>query len=722
MTTPPSLKLCGETQALVYPGGGAAYVFLQAPRPCITILVHGVNDLAGVYADIEQGICQGLTERLDHLTTKRGGPNLGALVPATYSLPTKDHSKPDPNSKLDPDAVYYRRKPGVAANGGPTRSVVIPFYWGFRESNARDKKGRGYIQKDKPHGEWLDRYGNRLDKAGTKEGGAFANATTTLPDMWGEGFNGKLIFGFLSANTLAGSPRHPLHPAPPRPYMLLAAQRLAMLIKIIRKQNPDDTINVVAHSQGTMLTLLANAFLSDEGQRPIDSAVLMNSPYSLQCPRMELAQGHGQQTAVARLGTLAGIVNFIGAQPNATPSMADMADPGKNSCIGGLRWTGAECVTTIDGIHQSFEERDNRGNVTLYFTPQDQTVGLLNIEGIGWQGVPDTPLSRLGPRFHQRVFTLRQREGHTEDVGAYAPSRTYVLRQKGEATWDGNGQGWFGNLIKAELTTGQSVTLNAPKLPSALVVNFDDNNTSTDNGSGQVVPASERHGIHMVEERMDPIDASIAVADGGWKPGDFAHGQLRAVPYTPGQTPADVQAAYNQDKVLSDQIMVRSVAPLGNGEACIVCSETPNEARERLMTTQPLSKDDALSFHSAIPANPEHSRKAVAYDLAIGQAWSLDNDAFYAYLCRVADWRLKWKARYSGGMAKIDAQKEAPEDLPDAATLAFYSAEDPTNRKLIDLTVNYHASGDPLPPDVANPALPTLIKSDPPLKPARPTT
>ena len=628
----PTPKLFGEVNAMLLPGNPQpAYVFMQAPKPCITILVHGVNDLTGVYADIEQGICQGLTERLDNLTTKRGGPNIAALVPATYSLPTKDH-----HSAIDPDAVYYRRKPNVSADGRAPRSVVIPFYWGFREEEA-------FIQKDKPHGEWLDRYGNRLDKAGTQEGGQFANATTTLPDMWGEGFNG-MLFGIIAMNAVGGSPTYPLMNAPNHTYMVLAAKRLAMLVRIIRKQYPDDTINVVAHSQGTMLTLLANAFLKDEGQRPTDGAVLMNSPYSLTEPAVErYLELHGrQQTTPARLDTLAGIVDFIGAQPHPTPSMADMADPGENSCIGGLRWTGADCVTTLDGIHLSFDERDNRGNVTLYFTPQDHAVGLPNVQGIGWQGVPEiwpavghgqppiSVLSTLGMRFHQRVFTMRKRQGIAEDVGAYPPPHRYVLRQKGEGTWTGDGSGWFGHLKLADLTEGQSVILTAPMLSAPCAVNFD---------TGGTVYGQDTDGIHQVRAPMDPIEASVAITNGDW----HKH------------------------------------------------SETPSQARERLMATPSPKQQERLSFHSAIPANPMHSRKAMAYDLAIGQAWSLDNDAFYAYLRRVADWRLSWKATYSGAKAQTVATKEAPEDLPDAATMAFYYAEDPDNRKLIDATATYHS-------------------------------
>jgi hypothetical protein len=304
--------LAGQSQALLYPGAGLAYAHIAQPKPCITILVHGVNDEGGKYANIEQGLCTGLNERLDHLANERGQINTAALVPAQYSLPTKDD-----HLAQDPDKVYCRRLANTGHGGSDSRSVVIPFYWGSREDSGFDPKtGKDYVQKDTPHGEWLDRYGNRLDKTASKEGGMFANATTTLPDMWIQGFSG-MVFGFIPMNPLGGTPRHPLFPAPPRNYMVLSAKRLALLVKIIRAKHPDDTVNVVAHSQGTMLALLANAFLKDDGQRPIDSAVLMNSPYSLIEPRVERMELiDQQQTQAARWETLGNIVRAIGSQPH----------------------------------------------------------------------------------------------------------------------------------------------------------------------------------------------------------------------------------------------------------------------------------------------------------------------------------------------------------------------------------------------------------------------
>lgn len=124
--------------------------------------------------------------------------------------------------------------------------------------------------------------------------------------------------------------------APSRKYMLLAAKRLAMLVNMIRAyRHPggkttgeNDTINVVGHSQGTLITLLANALLKDEGKRPVDAVIMMNPPYSLLESRFErMEMSEAQQTTKARVTTLANIVGFIGANPNPVPTFAQMADP-----------------------------------------------------------------------------------------------------------------------------------------------------------------------------------------------------------------------------------------------------------------------------------------------------------------------------------------------------------------------------------------------------------
>jgi hypothetical protein len=133
--------------------------------PGNVILVHGVNDVGTGYEAAERGLCAGLSQRLDQ----------PALRPAGYRLPgAEDNRRLEP----DPDAVFFKRTAMQA-----THSPVIPFYWGYRPAEGDYKS-----YKVTRHGQAVDRWGNRLDRDFSKGGGPFANATTTLVDMWNRGF------------------------------------------------------------------------------------------------------------------------------------------------------------------------------------------------------------------------------------------------------------------------------------------------------------------------------------------------------------------------------------------------------------------------------------------------------------------------------------------------------------------------------------------------------
>ncbi|MEX5669163.1 hypothetical protein ABFV57_30305, partial [Pseudomonas neuropathica] len=48
-----------------------------------------------------------------------------------------------------------------------------------------------------------------------------------------------------------------------------------------RRVSPDETITIMGHSQGTLITLLAQAMLVDRGERCADCAIMVDSPYSV---------------------------------------------------------------------------------------------------------------------------------------------------------------------------------------------------------------------------------------------------------------------------------------------------------------------------------------------------------------------------------------------------------------------------------------------------------
>ena len=430
----------GSGCAPLYPGRTMNHlVWRKAKLPCTAIVVHGVNDVGVAYGAVEAGLCAGMAERMKLP---------GAFKPVGYRNFT-----PADRDQLedDPDAVFFKRMPTADAH-----SFVIPFYWGFREQTRPVKTKAG---------QFTDRHGNRLDKDYSKEGGPFANATNSLPDMWNRGFGGA--YGVIDSQ--AKDPLRPVLDGPGRMYMVLAALRLAALVQMIRDYDPDETVNLVAHSQGCMLSLLAQAFLLQKHQRPADALILNNPPYSLvdELPFVETLgscfsggtdeamKAHygsiaGIQTLQARLKTLANIVQGVATHKHNAPDFHHLQGPA--GCTVGTKWEAAQ-------------DRDNRGKVYLYFCPEDATVRLNTMQGIGWQGVPDVmvgsqlkdtgkrdiffqpiykaqpitlkPLPALGKGFLQRVFTQRLRTpakggGAPQPVLVGAPPHDFALRIDGE--------------------------------------------------------------------------------------------------------------------------------------------------------------------------------------------------------------------------------------------------------------------------------------------------
>ncbi len=364
-----NLVVPGNETHFLLPSKTIAPVAIKRGMPCLTILIHGVNDVGEAFPHQEKGLCAGLNTRLQRTD----------LLPGEWSLPLEkiDGGYTAADVMADPDKVYFQRKPDAGT------SPIIPFYWGFREISM-------CADTSQKHGQYLDQYGNRIDKRYGKNGGPFANATTNIPDMFGPGFDRNWMIRRVDPE----SGTHPLESAPPRTYMILAAQRLASLLRIIRKKSPSEPINIVAHSQGCFVTLLAHAMLAKEGKGiKADTVILNNPPYSLEEPFAETFQsGDEQQTAFAREETLKKIVaDYMTVGAATEPNFVQLKELGDG--VVGKGW-----------VATAKKERDNRGKVFLYFSPDDGTVGLPNIQGIGWWGVYEGMRKKLGDRFFQRLF------------------------------------------------------------------------------------------------------------------------------------------------------------------------------------------------------------------------------------------------------------------------------------------------------------------------------
>jgi hypothetical protein len=670
---------------------------IPKPLPHLTILIHGVNDVGEAYQAQDEGLCRGLNARLNRSGTldRRDGDLLAADYNMSFAKKLADLEKIDGKAaqklRSNPDSILYRR---AAVKG--TWSPVIPFYWGFREETEA-------IVTTEWHGEWLDRHGNRLDKNGSKGGGPFVNATNNLADLWAKGW------GWLATTILDEGSRDPWHPkkvSPERRYFVLAALRLASLIEMIRKrpETRNTAINIMGHSQGYLITLLAQALLKEWSVQPADCLILQNPPYSLEQTQMDrmLDSGDQEQTVEARLKTLTNIVGFVTGQRQTSPAFDDaLRTQYMERGVAGKYWqpaAGAQRCIGSAGV--TFAERDNRGKVYLYFTDHDKTVSLRNIQGIGWQGVPDelhtfTGFDR-GPqsnnprwarlpamnalkdkRFFQRVFTEVKPNGQPELVGGNPNpgNYRYALRRKGEGS-----------------PTGGVGSASVSKEVQLLI-----------NGETLTPPCAPRLGEAKLP--VDYIEASIGLTSG------FLDGQRGTVPETVADprhsaswsaplfegVKQQIQNRYDREAEATGypaenrkEVTKVSLGPQP-GTLYVLRRETPNEMKERLTKTMTAEN----SFHSGIPANRDHHEQISAYDLALGKLVPpiLEISGWLPYLRAVADWRTEWQKMRNNLRRNPNPEHQRMIDFLDRERSADAKA-------LIDATDIYYSTGE-LPPQVA---------------------
>lgn len=637
-------RVVGERKALLYPSRPAnshANVDVENRYPCTTILIHGVNDLGTDFGAVESGLCEGLNDRLGRSDLKGGEYTHGRMTNDPSKVTVADLMK-----NLD-DVIYRRQEPPG------TKSPVIPFYWGFRAS--KDDLPKNEAQQ-MVNGQYVDRFGNRLDRHRAKGGGMFANATGNIPDMFDTHFEGGLKTQGL--NRLKDDPTHPLYEAPNRHYDILAARRLAALVRQIRVIDVNETVNIIAHSQGTLITLLAQAFLmqgSGPADRAADTLILIDSPYSLSEELMDKVtqRGDGQQTAWARARTLASIVGLVEKGRHNQPSLEQLKvtkGGSDNYGVTGPAW-GPRQSMRLTGPGDAcvvFSERDNRGKVYLYFCPEDATVGLKGVNGIGCTGLPDTIQVRsaqagaksetiefLSSAFLQRIFTRRKRKGKMVQVGT--KPALFNLRESNESSHGVIGAVAWATLSEIDKNTMR--TINGEELGAP----FDpDLEANVFPGSGEAslhkdLPHERSAGMQSIDQleaetalsvsKLLPLPAQVMV----WP--DFKIG--KSLP-----APALVASALNLGKEQSDDqcnvLQVHMTMPAIEGKILVVRQETPNEAKVRLMNECRVSD----SYHSAVMSGQQNHRCATAFDVSIGQARALDDPNWAKLLRAIADWRI----------------------------------------------------------------------------------
>ncbi|AYB53384.2 DUF3274 domain-containing protein [Ralstonia solanacearum] len=705
---------------------------VEIPRdlPGIVIFIHGVNDPGAVYETVETGLNQGLNERLSRSDLNKG--EYGARYKAVKKMPRGRQSLQDAKILYDPDMHLYRR--GEVA--GVTRSGFIPFYWGYRAASDEIAKvnDAGIVKSTvadangnlMTRGQYQDKKGNRLDAHFAKAGGFFANATNNIPDMYGAGFHAGPDARVISEHAWAGNYTYP-GDAPDRRYFVLAAHRLANLISTIREIKPTaaaeshglnpkhETITVLGHSQGTIITLLAQAILVQQGKRCIDCFILVDTPYSL------YDTDGCSQTAHAKLKTLVDIVNEVTKAPYTIPELAELlVGHEKYGGRTGSGWTPKQGKRRDKSGKNwiTFDERDNRGKVYLYFCPEDTVVGLKDMRGIGTFGVPDTVPGDVtdknkkpaampamdalkGKRFFQRMWTRMERDRN----GDGRPDRVLVgtapahvpVRMQDERLTPGPERG------RSMMGSAAAKTKNA-----LLQANFARNDMRFINGEELKPPCDpELYGGEVVRGGPRPAHADVA---GEVTPDDVSqnlalgnqYASFQWIKVASGFGFADVEKykrEFNEkvtDDINSQAHNWRSSNDPRTSYYLIEREETPNEARAR-MASDPAAREES-NYHSAVLAHTENHRWVTAMDVAVGQALTMDDPVWRDLLIRMADWKLDRSA--ADGLQKN----------------ANYHRLSPETQKLLSACMKYYQYGIFPNHTIVPLELPPLVTSE--LKPA----
>lgn len=644
-------------------------VIMRSALPGIVIFVHGVNSDGEWYKEAEQGLCDGINKRLkrcdDHMVHPT--PEGGQLTPATYQ------------PELTPDGyISPEMQPDTFMGNDDHFTPVMHFRWGYKASLDE-----------------LQKYGDSvyLNEENYWGGGPFANGCSALPDLWGLGLADGL-FLWMHIQHLNPTGDRDVYSCPPRSYFVLAALRLARLVKSLREKQADVPVTIVCHSQGNMIGMAA-AFLGDRmppavdgigvsGRCVADSYVLCNAPYSLAADNFsedwterhmtDKHGGSGRQTGAARIATLRAFFDII-----RRPASREQNDEEVDNFLAN-RNHGFD-VASDRARYGHGEVPSTRRRVTLYCNPHDQVISAVTVQGIGWRGLSREEIDAAAGKglFYQRVFAQGEIVGEKMDKkGEKVEVRIYdYWGDHYQQPKPGSHGFWRPESLKAKYsldkgleaqrgnTYGQVVTvMMAPFMIVAMKLAGTRINALPDKAwripleardlPEPFPPQSRRFG-----KSSDKFDEDYA-APGQWR--DALRPRAADEPYA-GDRP--VTSGTRQDGAKSDaalgnvesesalryedharlRMQARREGLVAKTAEHVDAEDDEKNARadykawrgKKIKTYLAENIDTHATDHSTILTNGMHAEKALAYDVAIGMCQMLDGDLHR--LRMAADWR-----------------------------------------------------------------------------------
>ncbi|MEO6921910.1 MAG: hypothetical protein ABI171_23225 [Collimonas sp.] len=656
--------------------GNPLDVIMKLPLPGIVIFVHGVNSDGEWYSESEDGICAGLNNRI-----KRGNDHLFFATPEAGQLTSSKYE-----TELTPDGYL---NPNLTSNtfikNDDTFSPVIRFRWGYKAS----------LQELQTYGKGI--YVNEKNYWG---GGPFANGCTTLPDLWGEGLSEEL-FLWVHVQHMNPTNDRNVYACPPRPYYVLAALRLAKLVKSLREKQADVPITIVCHSQGNMVGMAA-AFLGDRMPLAIDGCgkssscvadnyVLCNPPYSLLDGNfteswgqrgMKDPQGHtGRQTFTARRDTLKAFFKIIGARKEKHQEVVRIDQRMANVSHGFT----AQADRTKYGYKES-----TYGRVTLYCNPHDQVISATPVQGMGWRGLEQIEIDACEGAgiFTQRVFA--------QDIGVGDPERmeyNYMVNQYNKP--QSKKDFWIPHSPDAQYSVSKGIEANESTVGKIMTVTFAplmivvtklmgmsingfppkdwtiplEAPPLAEDAKSAFKPEAKRFGTTTLKFNQsfdapgqsrdakrvqDPDDPFAGDHDINAKHTEGTTDPRDANDAAKGDVDSEASLRYEYHALL--RMKAKREGMYKNGDP-VTAEDDPGSAsaeytdwrKKQIRETLALNLDTHATNHSTIMTNSMHAEKALAYDVAIGCCDIRETDLHNLRIA--ADWR------FLNGLDDADSNK-----------------------------------------------------------------